>query len=678
MALGTGDRGTAVIRAAQLDAEFERLVAMATGTGTAGQTETLGTALAAFRKCATTWREGERAARPAGVRGTNAPAREWSIGSELGRSLCAFADQPDAMGQTLPLNLLARLTEELAPGADTSGESYGAIAEQLASALVEGGKATPIRASLLGESARRAAVAEGRAGIFERALLANDTDLAEEHLSRFELEEGIAFEPAERRIMLRYALRVLADVAREDARRERGQYPAPELDPLMAMPIQSRPVREDPGRARDLNVTGKPAASTTGNQQEGDEAPAQAEQVPSAKPAGFMQASAAAIARIKARTMDQVGPKQIRDYNVARRLFGDICGDLNITAITKETCQDLREQLGRVPNQHGKGGRFRNRTAREAILLADEDDAVAIRTAIAANSDPEDAPRVPRMSAATINKHLTSLQTLVGEQLDVDRKGQTPFLAVRFSKSYVKANATFDRRQLEDDRLTAIFHGPAFTGFSDNPEDRFLPGNTLIRDARYWVPLVALYGGERLEELLELWPDDVVKEDGVELISIGAIHDRKRTQVKSASSVRKVPVHSVLKELGFLDYVRTMRQSGSRLLFPGFKRAGPDKRFGHNFSQWWTGYRLAVDAYKEGQDFHSMRHGVNTRLLASKVPETIIRTLLGHSHGNSMTGGTYNSGLSHTELADAMELLRYPELDVELLAKRAEQLKPHR
>jgi integrase len=62
-----------------------------------------------------------------------------------------------------------------------------------------------------------------------------------------------------------------------------------------------------------------------------------------------------------------------------------------------------------------------------------------------------------------------------------------------------------------------------------------------------------------------------------------------------------------------------------------------------------------------------MRHGVNTRLLASKVPEIIIRTLLGHSHGNSMTGGTYNSGLSNAELADAMELLRYPELDVRAL-----------
>jgi hypothetical protein len=523
---------------------------------------------------------------------------EWSLPQDLGRDLCAFAEQPDAIGQPLPLDLLARLTEALAPNTSTMGKPYGVVAGELAAAMAEDGT-RPVRTSLLGERARRAAVAEGRARFIERAMLASDTDIAEEHLARFEVEEGLSFEPGAHRVMLRYALRVLAEVAREDARRDRGDYPVPEVDPLMAMFIQSGPSGGGPGGARDLSVMCMPAVPMTEDGQGTNALSAPAEPDETVTPTSFIEVSATAIARIEARTVDQVGAKQIRDYKVARRLFGDICGNLDVSAITKEACQDFFEQLNRVPSQHGKSERFRNMTAREAIRLADRDDAEAMRAAIAAGTDPEDAPRVPRMSAATINKHLTSLQTLVGERLGVDRKGQTPFLAVRFSKSYVRSNATFDRRQLEDDRLSAIFHGPVLTGFGDGAEDRFLPGSTLIRDTRYWVPLVALYGGERLEELLELWPDDVVKEDGVELISIGGIHDRKRTQVKSASSVRKVPVHSVLKELGFLDYVRTMRQSGSRFLFPGFKRAGPDKRFGHNFSQRWTGYRRAVDAYKK-------------------------------------------------------------------------------
>lgn len=660
-----------MVRASLLDASFERWAAVQMGADVAKEQGTLGAALAAFRSRAITWGEADRAARPAGVRGVDAPVVEWTLPGDLGRDLCAFAEQPDAIGQPLPFDLLARLAEALAPGTSNTGKPYGAVAGELAAAMAEQGETRPVRPSLLGESARRATVAEGRARFIERAMLANDTDLAGDHLERFEAEEAMTFEPSAPRIMLRYAVRVLADVAREDARRERGEYPGPDLDPVLTIPLQSEQRKEGVSEAADPNGSDA-TGSRTENEPHARSTPANATS-PELAAIGFMALSAAAIARIEARTTDPVGAKQIRDYTVARRLFGDICGDLDVTAITKEACQDFLEQLGRVPSQHGKCERYRSMTAREAIRLADKDDAAFMRIAIAPGSDPENAPLVPRMSAATINKHLTSLQTLVGEQLEIDRKGQTPFLAVRFSKSYVKANATFDRRQLEDDRLTAIFHGPVFTGFSDSSADRFLPGETLIRDVHYWVPLVGLFGGERLEELLGLRPDDVMREDGVDLVSIGAIHDRIRARVKNPSSVRKVPVHSVLKELGFLDYARQMRDSGSRMLFPGFRRGGPDKRFGHGFSQWWTEYRRAVGAYKKGQDFRSMRHGVNTRLLAAKVPETIIRMLLGHSQGNSMTGGTYNSGLSNAELASAVNMLRYPELDLKLLSEHARQ-----
>ncbi|WP_338664824.1 DUF6538 domain-containing protein [Pararoseomonas sp. SCSIO 73927] len=267
IALGTGDRGVAVLRAAPLDAEFERLVAVPMGA-TAGQIGTVGQALSAFRKRVVTWSEAERAARPAGVRGSDALVAEWTIGGNLGQDLCAFAEQPGVLGQPLPLGLLARLTEALAPGSDTSGKSYGVAAGELASALVAGADKSLIRTSLLGETAWRAAVAEGRARFFERALLANDTDLAEEHLGRFEAEEGMTFEPATRRIMLRYALQVLAEVARDDARRDRGKYPAPEADPVMDLFIQSGLADGTPGVTLDASIVETAVTSVSDGEQE--------------------------------------------------------------------------------------------------------------------------------------------------------------------------------------------------------------------------------------------------------------------------------------------------------------------------------------------------------------------------------------------------------------------------
>lgn len=66
---------------------------------------------------------------------------------------------------------------------------------------------------------------------------------------------------------------------------------------------------------------------------------------------------------------------------------------------------------------------------------------------------------------------------------------------------------------------------------------------------------------------------------------------------------------------------------------------------------------------------------MNTKLLAKGVPETIIRTLLGHSQRNSMTGSVYNSGLTYDVLAEALDKLSYPALDLDLLLRRCAELR---
>jgi hypothetical protein len=97
-------------------------------------------------------------------------------------------------------------------------------------------------------------------------MLANDTDLAEDYLGRFEAEEAMTFEPSARRLMLRYALRVLAEVAREDARRERGEYPGPNQDPVLAMPLHDGHRRAGLREAPDLNRSGVEDSETGSGQ----------------------------------------------------------------------------------------------------------------------------------------------------------------------------------------------------------------------------------------------------------------------------------------------------------------------------------------------------------------------------------------------------------------------------
>jgi integrase len=106
-------------------------------------------------------------------------------------------------------------------------------------------------------------------------------------------------------------------------------------------------------------------------------------------------------------------------------------------------------------------------------------------------------------------------------------------------------------------------------------------------------------------------------------------------------------------------------------LFPGFLAAGPDARFGHTFTKFWTEYRRQCGYYARGADLHALRHSVNTRLLNAGVTETIIRHILGHAQ-QGMTAGVYNSGIGLQAAAAAIEKLRYDDcIDFDDLARRA-------
>lgn len=68
-----------------------------------------------------------------------------------------------------------------------------------------------------------------------------------------------------------------------------------------------------------------------------------------------------------------------------------------------------------------------------------------------------------------------------------------------------------------------------------------------------WCMLVLYYSGARLREVSPMLGEDLLIVDGQEGLSIREEHELGRT-VKNKASIRKVPVHRHLKELGFLEY----------------------------------------------------------------------------------------------------------------------------
>ena len=118
------------------------------------------------------------------------------------------------------------------------------------------------------------------------------------------------------------------------------------------------------------------------------------------------------------------------------------------------------------------------------------------------------------------------------------------------------------QRAFKDSELKRLFEGVEYQRFALDPACA----------GQYWLPVIGLYTGARVNEVCQLNPQcDIREEDGIwffDFTEDSDTDDRVKKSIKTTGSVRRVPLHSKLIELGFLAYVERQRKKGSRLLFP--------------------------------------------------------------------------------------------------------------
>ena len=100
-------------------------------------------------------------------------------------------------------------------------------------------------------------------------------------------------------------------------------------------------------------------------------------------------------------------------------------------------------------------------------------------------------------------------------------------------------------------QLSTLFSSPLFTGCRSDrlcaePEDHSMRGTAL-----FWLPLLGLYTGARLNELCQLTPSNVREEDDIAYLDITNEADGQR--IKTSSGKRIIPIHQRLIDLGFLS-----------------------------------------------------------------------------------------------------------------------------
>ena len=179
--------------------------------------------------------------------------------------------------------------------------------------------------------------------------------------------------------------------------------------------------------------------------------------------------------------------------------------------------------------------------------------------------------------------------------------------------------------------------------------------------SRFWVPLIALYSGMRLEEICQLHLSDIVKVDGVLCFSINEESGGSGyvKHVKSSAGIRKVPVHPHLwDELGLKKFVasrwtKTPEENyTSTLLFPDLQERvnavnHATVKLGSALTHWFTRYRRSVGVGGQHGEpstkaFHSFRHTVIEYLHKEAcVDLSMLQAVVGHEMVDMGVTGNY-------------------------------------
>lgn len=297
----------------------------------------------------------------------------------------------------------------------------------------------------------------------------------------------------------------------------------------------------------------------------------------------------------------------------AFKLLVDILGDADVSTITRPKLIELRSALLRVPPS-----------------FYVKNPGKSVKPAIASNDGPG-------ISVKTVNKYMSRIGSLLKYCQEQGMINVNPATGLQIAEKQ-RADQERSAYSLEDVKNIV----------SNLPVD-------CSRPERYWIPLIGLFQGMRLAEICQLHIGDVVQVDGVWCFDINNAGNK---QLKNDASVRVIPVHPKLIELGLIRYYETMKDTGQPRLWMNLSYIHLHG-YTNTFGKWYQRFNREFVTEDPKRVFHSMRHLVTDTLKQVGVQEAIIAEIVGHTNEGSETMGRYGKRYQPKILLEALTKLDY-------------------
>ena len=319
---------------------------------------------------------------------------------------------------------------------------------------------------------------------------------------------------------------------------------------------------------------------------------------------------------------------------VYRMLRESIGGDTPVATIKRAQIKELQDIYRQLPPRFSS--LYPGKKLMEVVEMAKKDG------------------REP-MERATFNKRMTLLSSVFRYAVREQLLPASPAEGLTMKE---KKKAEGDK-SFTLDQLNFIFSGPLFQAFAVDQNARYTPQHRL-NPHEFWAPLIALFQGMRMEEILQLVSNDIDERDNVPCIHI---RDGDGQSVKTDASRRIVPIHPELERLGWLKYVAAVRKAGLEELFPDAKRGHTYGNRSHNYSKRFSRYLSEVGVKESrNQVFHSFRHTFADGLRIAGVPQDALRRLGGWTDVTSLE--TSYGGRLLPFLREHLAKLQYTGLDL--------------
>lgn len=338
-----------------------------------------------------------------------------------------------------------------------------------------------------------------------------------------------------------------------------------------------------------------------------------------------------ARANVSAKTRDSYATI----FKALKQIMGE---DKPVRSITRDDCRKVRDVLAALPPNAAK--RFPGMTLAEAAAHA------------AANG-------IAPLSPVAANSYLNNLSALFNYAVKEEYTERNPASGLTVAAPTTPKDQR--KNPFSPAQLRAIFSAPLYTGCQDDEDGYAMPGPRIVRRGRFWVPLLALWTGMRLNECCQLVTADIEERDGVAVILVRSDPEEGQ-RVKTKAGIRVVPVHPELKAMGFLDYVSRQRAQGHRKLFPELP-VGRNGYYSDPFQKWFKRFLDKAGATAEKTSFHSFRHCFRDALREGGVMRDAVYAL-GGWEAKKDTADIYGSGLSAATLYREICKVRYAGLDL--------------